>query len=322
MRWPRFIRVYDDTGRSVRLHYRYLAAIVVAILFIGLLVVYLPVAMTSTPNFCQNCHLMKQPYDQWQQSTHANVNCVKCHVEPGIMKTLEHKVLSYKEIFANFFGSGSMPEDVKLPTNASCEQCHTLDRVVSPSGDIKIPHRQHVEMQGLKCADCHFNVVHTASGATIGPPPMDVCYMCHDGKKAPNACSTCHVNPPKLSEAHPANALENHGKLAKDRIQDCRRCHSERSKFCENCHSKPPATHSAPAWRYEHKVEVAAKGRDVCYGCHQEDFCQTCHKVQHPPDWQSTHPQFAQGGGDPCMVCHSPGFCDKCHTAKGVTVKQ
>ena len=116
MRWPRFLRVYDDTGRSVRLHYRYLAAIGAAVVFIGLLVVYLPVAMTSTPDFCQNCHLDEGTLRRSGSSRRTrNVNCVKCHVDPGIMKALEHKVLSYKEIFANFFGSGSMPEDIKLP---------------------------------------------------------------------------------------------------------------------------------------------------------------------------------------------------------------
>jgi nitrate/TMAO reductase-like tetraheme cytochrome c subunit len=319
MRWPRFLRVYDESGRSVRVKYRYVVLMIAAFAFVGILAVYLPVAMTSTPSFCANCHVMQEPKDLWEKSTHANVNCVACHVEPGFLKQLEHKVLSYKEIYTQFFQGAEMAADVKLPTNASCLQCHNIDRVVSTGGDIKIPHRQHVEMQGLKCADCHFNVVHTRNGIPGGAPPMDVCYMCHDGVKAPNACTTCHVKPPDKTQAHPTDAVQNHGKLARARIQDCRRCHSEQSKFCENCHSKPPASHQVATWRYTHRVQVEATGKDTCFGCHQEDFCQKCHKVQHPPDWVQSHPEFAQGGGEPCQVCHSPAFCDRCHVSQGVT---
>src|SRR5450759_4670043 len=209
MRWPRFLRVYDESGRSVRVRYRYVVLMIAAFAFVGILAVYLPVAMTSTPSFCANCHVMQEPKDLWEKSTHANVNCVACHVEPGFLKQLEHKVLSYKEIYTQFFQGAEMAADVKLPTNASCLQCHNIDRVVSTGGDIKIPHRQHVEMQGLKCADCHFNVVHTRKGISGGPPPMDVCYMCHDGVKAPNACTTCHVKPPDKTEAHPTDAVQN-----------------------------------------------------------------------------------------------------------------
>ena len=196
MRWPRFLRVYDESGRSVRVKYRYLLLMIAAFAFVGIAAIYLPVAMTSTPSFCANCHVMQEPKDLWEDSTHGNVNCIACHVEPGFMKQLEHKVLSYKEIYTQIFKGAEMAPDVKRPTNASCLQCHNIDRVVSTGGDIKIPHRQHVEMQGLQCADCHFNVVHTRKGIPGGAPPMDVCYMCHDGVKAPNACTTCHVNPP------------------------------------------------------------------------------------------------------------------------------
>jgi nitrate/TMAO reductase-like tetraheme cytochrome c subunit len=318
MRWPGFLRVYDESGRAVRVRYRYLALIVVAVGFLAVAAVYLPVAMTSTPSFCDNCHLMVEPTELWEQSTHGNVNCIECHVNPGIVNEIEHKILSYKEIYAQIFGSGEMPPDVHLPSNESCLQCHNDDREVSPSGDIKIPHLEHVEMRDLRCADCHFNVVHSRRGEPGGPPPMDVCYMCHDGVKAPDTCATCHLTPPPKEEAHPTDALENHGRMATDRIDDCRRCHSEASRFCEDCHSKPPESHLVPAWRYTHYRAVELKGRDGCYGCHdEEEFCQKCHKVQHPPNWVQSHPEFAQGGGEPCKVCHSPTFCDNCHEVEG-----
>lgn len=321
MRWPGFLRIYDDSGRAVRVRYRYLLLMVAAVSFIGFSALYLPVAMTSTPSFCGNCHLMVEPVELWEQSTHGNINCIKCHVEPGFIKELEHKVLSYKEIYAQFFGHGEMPPDIHPPSNKSCLACHSLDREVSPGGDLRIPHRQHVEMQDLKCVDCHFNVVHSRRGEPGGPPPMDVCYMCHDGVRAPNTCETCHLTPPgELSaEAHATDPVESHGALAREREEDCFRCHSERSGFCEDCHSKPPRSHDRSDWRYTHRSDVENRGRSTCLGCHEEAFCDKCHKVQHPPDWVSTHKEFAQGGGEPCLTCHSPAFCGDCHTAEGVT---
>lgn len=323
MRWPGIFRVYDQSGRAVRVRYRYLALILFAFAFMVLAAVYLPVAMTSTPNFCANCHLMEEPKKLWDESTHSNVNCVMCHVDPGVVNALIHKVESYKEIYANFFGHGEMPPDVKLPSNESCLQCHNLDRNVSPGGDINIPHRQHVEMRDLKCADCHFNVVHTRRAISGGVPPMDICYMCHDGERAPNSCETCHNTPRDeyKRQGHTGEILKNHGKLAKERVEDCRRCHSEESQFCEDCHSQKPQSHQQTDWKYTHRTTVAAEGREPCYGCHEEKFCQKCHKVQHPPHWVQSHPDFAQGGGEPCQVCHSTGFCGDCHTAEGVKVE-
>lgn len=316
--WPRFLRVYDETGRAVRVRLRYLLLILVAVGFIGFSAVYLPMAMTSVPSFCDNCHLMVEPTELWQESTHANVNCIQCHVNPGFINQVEHKILSYKEIYAQFLGGGEMPEDIHLPDNVACLRCHYLDREVSPGGDIIIPHTAHVQMRDLKCTDCHFNVVHSRRAEPGGPPPMDVCYMCHDGNQAPNECDTCHRDPPDESRAHPEGAVENHGELARGRIEDCRRCHSERSNFCEDCHSKPPQSHQAQDWRYTHNETIAEEGRGGCSGCHEEEFCDQCHKVQHPPNWVQSHTQFAQGGGEPCYVCHSPGFCTECHEAEGV----
>jgi nitrate/TMAO reductase-like tetraheme cytochrome c subunit len=321
MRWPKLLRIYDVKGRAVRVRLRYLILMLVALVFVGVFVVYLPIALTSMPSFCGRCHTMTQAVDQWKHSTHANVNCVACHVDPGITKSLEHKVLALKEVYDELFGSGKMPSDIRQPKNSNCLQCHNINRTISPSGDIKIPHQEHVVMQGLNCTDCHFTVVHSLRGTPGAPPPMDVCYMCHDGVKAPNACSTCHVNPPSLQEAHPTDALTSHGKQALANPDSCSRCHSPASNFCENCHSKPPASHQAADWRYTHKTEVAAKGRDVCLGCHTQDFCNTCHTVNHPADWLQVHGQAAVGGIEPCLVCHSTGFCNACHqTTKGLPI--
>src|SRR5660398_203580 len=98
--WPRVLRIYDESGRAVRVRVRYLVLLLVAVGFLGFSAVYLPVAMTSVPGFCDKCHLMVEPAELWKESTHSNVNCVECHVNPGFVSEIEHKILSYKEIYA------------------------------------------------------------------------------------------------------------------------------------------------------------------------------------------------------------------------------
>ena len=213
---------------------------------IVLAVVYLPVAMTSTPSFCQNCHLMKEPAKLWEESTHANVNCVKCHVDPGVVKTLEHKALSYKEIYFNFFGKGAHARgrDARR-TNEACLQCHNLDRTVSPGGDIKIPHREHVEMRDLKCADCHFNVVHTRRATPSGSAAHGC--LLHVPRRQEGSERVQHVphqpgqdlrsrrtrsTPSRTTASWPGTGAKTAAAAT-----------ANVPRFCENCHSKPPAIH-------------------------------------------------------------------------------
>src|SRR5660397_227767 len=86
--WPRVLRIYDESGRAVRVRVRYLVLLLVAVGFLGFSAVYLPVAMTSVPGFCDNCHLMVEPTELWKESTHSNVNCVECHVNPVLSARL------------------------------------------------------------------------------------------------------------------------------------------------------------------------------------------------------------------------------------------
>ena len=48
--------------------------------------------------------------------------------------------------------------------------------------------------RGAKCPDCHDAVTPKKKGGLeMKAPHKDGCAVCHDGTKAPNACSNCHV---------------------------------------------------------------------------------------------------------------------------------
>lgn len=238
-RKPLSFRVEEVSGRPVRVKRWYLALVVVGIVVIMFGLLFVPFYVTTTPSFCYNCHIMEPFVDSWEDSTHRNFGCDECHVRPGIVNRVVNQIVVSQNVYMNFIGQAEMPEQIRSATNQNCLQdsCHSLNRQASTSGDLLIPHRQHVRLRDLQCKDCHFNVVHTPEGGTP-VPPMGVCAMCHDGEQAPNECDTCHETPPSAEAAHPGLAMEEHGVIAEGRMDDCFRCHHSDQRFCarSGCH--------------------------------------------------------------------------------------
>lgn len=236
---PLRIRVRDVAGRAVKLRLRYLIPVVLGVVVLLGMLLFIPVYVTSTPSFCSNCHIMDPYVSSWERSTHSKAGCISCHVRPGFWNLALNQIVMSKNIYLNFFGKAEMPEEIRSATNENClqSQCHTTNREVSTSGNLIIPHEEHVEMRGLQCKDCHFNVVHTITGGTP-KPPMGVCAMCHNGTTAPDSCTTCHVKPPSAQEAHPDLALETHAEIGRGRARDCYRCHHAQFDDCtgQGCH--------------------------------------------------------------------------------------
>ncbi|GAB4251423.1 MAG: hypothetical protein Kow00129_12280 [Thermoleophilia bacterium] len=235
------IRVYDAGGRAVRIKLRYLVLLALGIAAVAGAFLFLPVYITQTPSFCSNCHIMDPFIDSWERSTHSKFGCVECHVKPGVVNHFVNQIRVTENIYENFFGTADMPATISSASNENCLQdgCHSLNRTASTSGDLKIPHREHVQLRDLECKHCHFNVVHTVDGGTP-VPPMGVCAMCHDGTQAPNTCDTCHERPPSAEGVHPEEmAVEEHAEIARGRVRDCFDCHHSDQSFCaqEGCHA-------------------------------------------------------------------------------------
>ena len=119
-----------------------------ALLFIGIATVlniliftfasYQGVAYMDTTTFCgQTCHTVMQPeFSAYQNSPHARVNCVECHIGPGAGWFVKSKLSGVRQVFAVTFKTYSrpIPSPVKYLRTAreTCEQCHWPQRF---SGD-------------------------------------------------------------------------------------------------------------------------------------------------------------------------------------------
>ncbi|WML46921.1 NapC/NirT family cytochrome c [Neobacillus sp. PS3-34] len=68
-----------------RYRYKLIKFMTLAVLFLALLtsVGFIGLETTSNSKFCSSCHEMKPEYYTWKASTHSEVDCVSCHIEPG-----------------------------------------------------------------------------------------------------------------------------------------------------------------------------------------------------------------------------------------------
>jgi hypothetical protein len=183
---------------------------------------------TSTRWFCADvCHKVQDDtIKAYEASAHSEISCMACHepVNADPITFLLKKMQSAGEIIpavSNTFvlplnkGSALSLNPAEMPST-QCTQCHSANRVVTPSVGILIDHKVHAAA-GVWCTVCHNRTAHNEVAAppsltdpegnknTVHPDfmKMDACFRCHDlegavkmtgagAKAAPGTCSTCH----------------------------------------------------------------------------------------------------------------------------------
>jgi nitrate/TMAO reductase-like tetraheme cytochrome c subunit len=91
---------------------------------------YGAVSYMDTTTFCGlTCHTVMQPeYTAYQNSPHANVECVKCHIGPGAGWFVKSKLSGVGQVFAVTFNTYPRPIPTPVhnlrPARETCEACH------------------------------------------------------------------------------------------------------------------------------------------------------------------------------------------------------
>ncbi|MEQ8169616.1 MAG: cytochrome c nitrite reductase small subunit [Candidatus Eremiobacterota bacterium] len=112
--------------------------------------------MFDKPEACINCHVMREHYDGWRNSSHhAFTTCNDCHVPHEIVYKYPAKgLIGMKHSY--YFTAGNFPEPIKIgPTSKkiverNCRRCH--EHMV---GEI-----ENLHIQKLDCTSCHNNAGH------------------------------------------------------------------------------------------------------------------------------------------------------------------
>jgi hypothetical protein len=243
----------------------------VVVVTLGLLVA-LPAYLASQPSFLTRYPYLSDRYSTWAQSAHKDVPCQACHVPPGLIDQAGYSVRMLGAFYVSLASpEATLPPFVR-PTIAACSSCHATLITTSPKGDLKIPHRAHVDVLKVECATCHQYLVHELSPEGRHTPAMAACLTCHDGKQAKNACSTCHTAK-AAPESHSASDWVVIHPQEQAKV-DCAKCHGWTANWCADCHSRRPTSH-VETWRKTHGAAVEVR-RD-CEACHASSFCTTCH---------------------------------------------
>ncbi len=262
-----FARVLERMSPARR---RLLLRLSVAALVVAVLVV-VPGYSALQPGFYKRYAGMTDEYEAWRTSNHAKVACRSCHVRPGFAR-VGHSARMLGEFYLSRMWPSRTPSVLTTPTSAACSDCHFDLRTVSPSGDLLIPHRAHVEILKMDCVACHNYLVHEANPEGKHTPRMVACLECHDGEAAKNACTACHTEK-AAPENHqsPQWVIVHADEQAKT---DCEQCHGWTEDWCADCHSRRPRSH-VEKWRSKHKLQV--EKRRNCEACHEAAFCVRCH---------------------------------------------
>ncbi len=302
---------------------------------------------TDAPAFCGSaCHEMGPYHSAWAEGPHAKVACVECHVKPGEVNRLTHKVEAMKELWIHVSGEPTFPlEKTAVVPNDRCVRCHKNIKV----SDTGFDHAKHATKGD--CQSCHSTAGHEVTAAALKEAGVynasatdDTlttrvavvdggvanivnhkqvsCSRCHDMAKT--GCKSCHT--PKHEGTGPAA-----------KTAECVTCHAPGEQFvfahptdapdCGSCHEPTTAKHDyngecatchnkpGQAWTFAHNPKAD------CTNCHAspakhidvQAACSTCHKTG--VSWAFSHPRVADG----CTSCHArpaqhrTGECTTCH---------
>jgi hypothetical protein len=192
-------------------------------------------------------------------------------------------------------------------------------------GGIRMRHTDVLGI-GYECTDCHASAGHTPKTPSPRKAMMAQCVQCHDGKKAPSACSTCHSKDVGTSSASKTNIAD----MPKAPItpDGCRGCHT--MKTCVDCHGLE-LPHS-DQFKGGYHARKALLEPQTCVKCHSvKEFCNGCHQFGVSSSGLPTGPHgsvsaFVQmhrkagsmNAESASCSCHTAGgprkdFCAKCH---------
>jgi len=281
----------------------------------GLLVVAavsVGIAAAALPG-CSSCHDSADFVAQTDASSHAEIDCVRCHVEPGVVARTTY---GFNLVFGMALGLAPASAG---PTTAiadkTCLSCHSavLREKVTANG-LSILHSQCAE--GRPCTDCHADTAHGSTVKWITTVNMNQCLDCHAAERVRSECDTCHgeksaqdrIDSGEWSITHNASWRQTHGM---GDLQTCRACHPD--DYCVRCHGMR-LPHDASFIR-THPLRAQEQRKD-CVVCHRQTFCDSCHgmRMPHPASFTPQHSRLVnERGRAACERCHVGDDCVNCH---------
>ena len=319
------------------------------VLLVAALIGIVPLAaygikITGHPKFCASCHNMEDYYMSWEHSSHKDIACVACHMEPGVAGTVAAKAQGMVQLVQYVAGSyGTKPHGEISSASCQVVGCHSEigkdDTVVMLYDTIQFRHDRHLHEhpsgKSLNCVSCHGQ---TVEGQHISVS-RTTCLTCHfyergDQEVAIGDCLTCHAVPeePVTFVDEP---FSHQDFMTEDRDVTCVHCHSQVTRGsgavsrarCSACHLE---TMGEVEDQEEFHLIHVSEGHFDCLNCHEEikhgdrpmaeqllttSNCTTCHGGSRHSIQEAIYTGTAVAGLDvmPDVMYEAGVACDGCH---------
>jgi len=299
---------------------------------------------TSRSQFCISCHIMEPYYVSWQESSHRDVACIKCHFPPGAAEKVRGKMLGLVQLLKYVTASAGPRLSAEI-SDASCLRCHDT-RLLAGRVDfhgIPFDHRPHLTElrrgKKLRCTSCHSQIVQ-GQHMTV---TTTTCFLCHFKDEPFNeglgTCTRCHQIPEDQFDLG-GGVMFSH-ELAYDRGVDCANCHRDLIRGngavprerCTACHNREDDLQRIDDHVFLHQIHVTDHKVD-CLECHLEiQHSLDVHRIEHAAaDCKSCHPnqhgeqvRMLLGEGGKSMSARHGGMavagisCPSCHRIKQIS---
>lgn len=289
------------------------------LLFAGVLAVAVLAVLAggSSPAACSGCHAMRPFSQALEASSHAAVNCYRCHLQLGAWSYPGFKSEELLRMYPDSIAGRGLSGPSREISRAACLDCHesVLNDVTDAAG-LRIDHAACAA--GSSCDQCHSTVAHGSAVRWPREPLMEDCIQCHRSAGAPVGCDSCHAGKSERDRltrgpwqvTHGPKWEKTHGMGS---LQYCVTCHPD--DYCVKCHNVV-LPHTEGFGRSHGKQALAPAAK--CLDCHDKvQLCDGCHglPMPHPAGFLALHSKQAVSAEDPACVelCHKATDCVACH---------
>lgn len=295
----------------------------------------------------------------WENSTHHEVDCMKCHAGKGLTGYIETKFTAASMLvnYATGIYKRSQPwaeiEDSNC-LQAGCHETRLLEGEIEFTKGITFNHTPHLTEsrrgRKLRCTSCHSQIV---QGEHISVT-TSTCFLCHfknlekEGREKLSACTECHT--PPVGDVASSEKTFDHVNVVEAETE-CNSCHNMvwqgtgevRKERCGNCHSQADHIDRINDLEFVHEWHIE-KRKVECQQCHDAiehrkpqidtdilQNCNSCHDNQHTASSmvfqgegirliESASPDSMYELGVVCLSCHKTTETDsKFENEKDIT---
>lgn len=207
---------------------------------------------TESTAFCgEVCHVPMEPeHVAWQQSPHARVRCVECHVGSGIDYYVKAKINGTRQLYSVLTGTYPTPIPTPVhnlrPARGTCERCHWPEKFISSRYKV-FSHNAPNEENTRRETQMLIKI-----GGTPGAPNTSGIHW-HIGKEVSYIASDERrlVIPyvsVKNSDGTVSEYVSGDKPLSKETIAKS----EKRTMDCIDCHNRPAHSYNPPSQELDH----------------------------------------------------------------------